>query len=276
MCFHNRSTMEWFFWLTVLMLILTLFLFLGLMYNEVDPKTPFPPLWSEVIERNKNIMVIMFGFVTGLLWMNLMMVGLLMSDYPMIRWSILLYFTSLGIFAFDISKYRVMHYLFVLLMMATALIMANTIDFHIDGWYKNILNVGSVIFIANVITTWVVLTQNRNNMLNKYHAVGDVQYETIEAAPSMFGMRVSGKWSRKDNNNTRYRPADAAESGTQSPGGTHIKLNTEHFDNPLRAIYTLCETLWIISFFVFVIAVSYEFKDDYSTLLIHGNNTINM
>jgi hypothetical protein len=109
-----HQTMEWLFWVTSLCFIFTLVLFVAL-YSATDLECKWPPCISELIEAHKSLVLIMFGFTSGLVWLNLIMLSVIVRSDELVALATLIFFSVMGVIAFDVSHYRLLHYLFVAL-----------------------------------------------------------------------------------------------------------------------------------------------------------------
>ena len=194
--------MEWLFWVTVICFIFTLILF-TILYSTTDLECKWPPCVSELIEAHKNFVLVMFGFTSGLLWMNLIILSLIVRADELVALSTLMFLSVMGIIAFDLSHYRLTHYLFVLLYTLSSTTYANIVVSDKLYLFTMAVNITTVLFMILVIYT---AADNEWGEVSKY-------------------------------------------------------------------FYTGFECMWIVAFFAYVIAHSYENRHAYNTLLLLVNCT---
>ena len=192
-----HQTMEWLFWVTSLCFIFTLVLFVAL-YSTTDLECKWPPCISELIEAHKSLVLIMFGFTSGLVWLNLIMLSVIVRSDELVGLATLIFFSVMGVIAFDVSHYRLLHYLFVALYTISSTAFANIVVS--DNLYllTTLVNLTTTLFITMVLFT-----------------------------------------------------------ATDSEWGDVSKY-----------FYTGFECLWIMAFFVYVIAHAHENRNSYNTLLL--------
>jgi hypothetical protein len=118
--------MEWLFWITCLCFVFTLILF-TILYSTTELACVWPPCVSELIEAHKALVLVMFGFTSGLIWLNLIIISLIVHRDGLVALATLMFLSVMGLIAFDLSHYRLTHYLFVLMYTATSTAFANII-----------------------------------------------------------------------------------------------------------------------------------------------------
>ena len=116
--------MEWVFWVTALCAFLVCVLFVVL-YGWTDMKCVWPPCLSELMEVHKTVILLFFGFACGLLWLNLVLIGLLRHSDNLVGLGTMVYFSVMGIMSFDVSEHIVAHYCFVMCLMMASLLYVN-------------------------------------------------------------------------------------------------------------------------------------------------------
>ena len=193
----HTLAMEWLFWITALCFILTLILFVAL-YSVTDLECKWPPCISELIEAHKSLVLIMFGFTSGLVWLNLIILSVIVRTDELVALATLIFLSVVGVIAFDVSNYRLVHYLFVMLYTISSTAFANIVVS--DRLYPltALVNLTTVLFMSMVI----------------------------------------------------YTAMD------------------EEWGDVSKYFYTGFECLWVIAFFVYVIAHAYENRNAYNALLL--------
>ena len=194
--------MEWLFWITALCFLFTLILF-SILYSASDLECKWPPCISELIEAHKSMVLVMFGFTSGLVWLNLIILSLIVRADELVALSTLVFLSVMGVIAFDLSHHRLTHYLFVTLYTLSSTVFANSIVSDRLYPFTIAVNVSTVLFVILVLYT-----------------------------------------------------------ATDSDWGDVSKY-----------FYTGFECLWIVAFFVYVLAHAYENRHSYNSLLLLVNCT---
>ena len=144
--------MEWLFWVTVICFIFTLILF-TILYSATDLDCTWPPCVSELIEAHKSLILIMFGFTSGLVWLNLIILSLIVRTDELVALSTLMFLSVMGIIAFDVSYNRLTHYLFVALYTITSTAYANIVVSDSLYLFTLLVNVSTFFFVIVVFYT---------------------------------------------------------------------------------------------------------------------------
>ena len=144
--------MEWLFWMTVMCFIFTLILF-TILYSATDLDCTWPPCVSELIEAHKSLILIMFGFTSGLVWLNLIILSLIVRTDELVALSTLMFLSVMGIIAFDVSHYRLTHYLFVALYTSSSTAFANIVVSDNLYAFTLLVNISTVLFVSVVLYT---------------------------------------------------------------------------------------------------------------------------
>ncbi len=118
--------MEWIVWITIFAFILTVLLF-TMLYSFSDIECVWPPCVSELIEQHKSLTLLMFGFTTGMVWVNLIILSIVVRKDELAGVATLMFFSVMGVFAFDLCEHRGAHYLSVLMYTVTSTAFANTV-----------------------------------------------------------------------------------------------------------------------------------------------------
>lgn len=267
--------MVWLFWLALIMLLVNIIVIIYLvtltdMKSEEYQKIDFPPVLSEVFERKKKLMVLMFVFAAGLMFLNFTIVGFILSNEYVVGLSVLIFFATLGIFAFDVSKNREMHYLFVIVVMFSTIALAGVINY--DTLYTNILYLCTIIFVVNCIISLMAQCQvypsyqpiGYRPPMNKAATADAKPTSMLDYALDLSQFSTGAKDSSSNINVNINHNVNCTHNSSypKSP-----EYSDSSFQNPLRAIYTLCETLWLLSLFLYFLVVTYHYKDDYYKLM---------
>ena len=194
--------MEWLFWVTCLCFIFTLILF-TILYSTTELVCVWPPCVSELIEAHKSLVLVMFGFTSGLLWLNLIIISLIVHTDELVALATLMFLSVMGVIAFDLSHYRLTHYLFVVLYMASSTAFANIV-------------VSAKLYVFTLCVNW----------------------STALFLLLVFYTAAEARWGRFS-----------------------------------KYFYTVFECLWILSFFVYVLAHAFENRGAYDSLLLLVNCT---
>ena len=104
--------MEWIVWITIFSLVLTVLLF-TMLYSFSDIECVWPPCVSELIEQHKSLTLLMFGFTTGMIWLNLIILSIVVRIDELAGLATLMFFSVMGVFSFDLCEHRAAHYLSV-------------------------------------------------------------------------------------------------------------------------------------------------------------------
>ena len=113
-------------WITIISFVFTVMLF-TVLYSCSDIECVWPPCVSELIEQHKSMTLLMFGFTSAMVWLNLIILSIVMRRDELAGIATLLFFSVLGIFAFDLCEHKQAHYLSVLMYTATSTAYANAI-----------------------------------------------------------------------------------------------------------------------------------------------------
>jgi hypothetical protein len=118
--------MEWIVWITMFAFVLTVLLF-TMLYSFSDIECIWPPCVSELIEQHKSMTLLMFGFTTGMIWVNLIILSIITRRDELTGVATLIFLSVMGVFAFDLCEHRAAHYLSVLIYTATSTFFANAV-----------------------------------------------------------------------------------------------------------------------------------------------------
>lgn len=144
--------MEWLFWMTAMCFILTMLLFTFL-YSATDLDCKWPPCISELIEAHKSMVLVMFGFTSGLVWLNLIILSLIVRTDELVALSTLVFLSVMGVIAFDLSHHRLTHYLFVALYTLSSTAFANIVVSDRLYPFTVAVNIFTILFVLLVIYT---------------------------------------------------------------------------------------------------------------------------
>jgi hypothetical protein len=144
--------MEWLFWVTAMCFLFTLILFV-ILYSATDLECKWPPCISELIEAHKSLVLIMFGFTSGLVWLNLIILSLIVKTDELVALATLIFFSVMGVIAFDLSHYRLMHYLFVALYTISSTAYSNIVVSDKLYLFTILVDVTTILFLILVIYT---------------------------------------------------------------------------------------------------------------------------
>ncbi len=144
--------MEWLFWMTALCFVLTLILF-TILYSASDLECKWPPCISELIEAHKSMVLVMFGFTSGLVWLNLIILSLIVRADELVALSTLVFLSVMGVIAFDLSHHRLTHYLFVSLYTLSSTAFANIVVSDQLYLFTVAVNISTLMFVLLVIYT---------------------------------------------------------------------------------------------------------------------------
>ncbi len=144
--------MEWLFWMTSLCFLLTLMLFVVL-YSASDLECKWPPCVSELIEAHKSMVLVMFGFTSGLVWLNLIILSLIVRTDELVMLSTLVFLSVMGVIAFDVSHHRLAHYLFVSVYTLSSTAFANIVVSDKLYLFTAAVNICTILFVFMVLYT---------------------------------------------------------------------------------------------------------------------------
>jgi len=144
--------MEWIVWITIISFTLTVVLF-TVLYSCSDIECIWPPCVSELIEQHKSLTLLMFGFTTGMVWINLIILSIVMKRDELAVVATLIFFSVMGVFSFDLCEHRRAHYLSVLMYTATSTAYANMAVSPKLIQYTAAVDICTVSFILIVVYT---------------------------------------------------------------------------------------------------------------------------
>jgi hypothetical protein len=160
--------MEWLFWITCLCFVFTLILF-TILYSTTDLECVWPPCVSELIEAHKTLVLVMFGFTSGLLWLNLIIISLIVHTDELVALATAMFLSVMGVIAFDLSHYRLTHYLFVLMYTASSTAFANIVVSDRLYLFTVMVNFSTFLFLLLVLIT---SADGRWGSVSKYFYTG--------------------------------------------------------------------------------------------------------
>jgi hypothetical protein len=164
--------MEWIVWITIASLFFTVLLF-TVLYLFSDIECVWPPCVSELIEQHKSMTLLMFGFTTGMIWLNLIILSIVVRMDEMAGVATLLFFSVMGIFSFDLCEHREAHYLSVLTYTLTSTIFANTVVSDKLLCFTIAVDLLTVLFMSTVIFT---------SFYDRWHTVSKYMFTTLECS----------------------------------------------------------------------------------------------
>jgi hypothetical protein len=144
--------MEWIVWITLFAFILTVLLF-TMLYSFSDIECVWPPCVSELIEQHKSLTLLMFGFTTGMVWLNLIILSIVVRIDELTGVATVMFFSVLGVFAFDLCEHRPAHYLSVLMYTITSTTYANVVVSDKLVLFTVAVDVFTVLFMGIVVFT---------------------------------------------------------------------------------------------------------------------------
>ena len=162
--------MEWIVWITLAAFLLTVVLFTAL-YSCSDIDCMWPPCVSELIEQHKSLTLLMFGFTTGMIWLNLVILGIVVRVDELVGVATLMFLSVMAIFSFDLCEHREAHYVSVIMYMITSTVYANTVVSD-----KLILFTVAVDFFTISFLVIVIFT----GCFDRWHKVSKCMYSGIE------------------------------------------------------------------------------------------------
>jgi hypothetical protein len=160
--------MEWLFWITCLCFVFTLILF-TILYSTTDLECVWPPCVSELIEAHKTLVLVMFGFTSGLLWLNLIIISLIVHTDELVALATAMFLSVMGVIAFDLSHYRLTHYLFILMYTASSTAFANIVVSDRLYLFTVMVNFSTFLFLLLVLIT---SADGRWGSVSKYFYTG--------------------------------------------------------------------------------------------------------
>ena len=116
--------MEWIVWVTIFSFVMTVFLF-TVLYSFSDIQCVWPPCVSELIEKHKSMTLFMLGFTTGLIWLNLIILSIVLRRGVLAVLATLIFLSVMGVFAFDLCEHKALHYMSVIVYTASSTAYAN-------------------------------------------------------------------------------------------------------------------------------------------------------
>ena len=140
-----------------------------ILYSATDLDCIWPPCISELIEAHKSLILIMFGFTSGLVWLNLIIISLIVRTDELVALSTLMFLSVMGIIAFDVSHNRLTHYLFVALYTFTSTAFANIVVSDKLYLFTLLVNVSTVFFVMVVLYT---AFEDEWGVISKYFYTG--------------------------------------------------------------------------------------------------------
>ncbi len=138
--------------MTSLCFLLTLMLFIVL-YSASDLECKWPPCVSELIEAHKSMVLVMFGFTSGLVWLNLIILSLIVRTDELVMLSTLVFLSVMGVIAFDVSHHRLAHYLFVSVYTLSSTAFANIVVSDKLYLFTAAVNICTILFVFMVLYT---------------------------------------------------------------------------------------------------------------------------
>ena len=162
--------MEWIVWVTIFSFALTVLLF-TVLYSFSDIDCVWPPCVSELIEQHKSLTLLMFGFTTGLIWLNLIILSIVVRMDELAGVATLMFFSVMGVFSFDLCEHRAAHYLSVLMYTITSTTYANVVVSYNLLIFTAAVDVFTILFMAMVIFT---------SFYDQWHKVSKCLYTSLE------------------------------------------------------------------------------------------------
>jgi hypothetical protein len=164
--------MEWIAWITIASLFFTVLLFTVLsLFSYIE--CVWPPCVSELIEQHKSTTLLMFGFTTGMIWLNLIILSIVVRMDELAGVATLMFFSVMGIFSFDLCEHREAHYLSVLLYTCMSTIFANTVVSDELICFTIAVDLLTVLFMFTVIFT---------SFYDTWHTVSKYMFTTLECS----------------------------------------------------------------------------------------------
>ena len=162
--------MEWIVWVTAFAFILTVLLF-TMLYSFSDIECVWPPCVSELIEQHKSLTLLMFGFTTGMVWLNLIILSIVIRIDELTGVATVMFFSVLGVFAFDLCEHRGAHYISVLMYTITSTTYANVVVSEKLILFTVAVDVFTVLFMVIVVFT---------AFDSRWHQVSKCVYTSLE------------------------------------------------------------------------------------------------
>jgi hypothetical protein len=126
---------------------------------------------SELIEQHKSITLLLFGFTTGMVWINLIILSIVIRKDELVGVATLIFLSVMGIFSFDLCENRVAHYVSVLMYTITSTVYANTVVSDKLILFTGAVDVFTILFMSIVIFT---------AFYDKWHKVSKYMYTSLE------------------------------------------------------------------------------------------------
>ena len=144
--------MQWIVWITVIAFFLTVLLF-TVLYLCSDIECMWPPCISELIEQHKSLTLLMFGFTTGMIWVNLIILSIVIRRDELVGVATLIFFSVMAVFSFDLCEHRKAHYISVIMYAASSTLYANMVVSFKLIYFTVAVDVFTFLFAAIVIYT---------------------------------------------------------------------------------------------------------------------------
>ena len=162
--------MQWIVWITIIAFILTVLLFTAL-YLYSDIECVWPPCISELIEQHKSLTLLMFGFTTGMIWVNLIFVSIALRRDELVGVATLIFLSVMGVFSFDLCEHRNSHYVSVLMYTASSTAYANMVVSSQLVLFTAAVDIFTLMFVGIVIYT---------AFFDKWHKTSKCLYTGLE------------------------------------------------------------------------------------------------
>lgn len=162
--------MEWVVWITLFALAFTVVLF-AVLYSYSDVDCVWPPCVSELIERHKSLTLLMFGFTTAMIWLNLIILSLIVRGDGLAAIATLMFFSVLGVFSFDLCAHRQAHYLSVLTYAFASTYFANTVVSSKLIVFTVAVDLFALLFLSTALFT---------AFLDRWHSVSKYMFTCLE------------------------------------------------------------------------------------------------
>lgn len=239
--------MIWLIWVTFAFFFITLVVIFYMasspkLESKELPSVEWPPVFSEIIERRKNMIVLFFVFSAGMMFLNMMIIGIILNDDAVMGLTIIIFFATLGIIAFDVSRKREMHYFFVFIVLISISILGNILP--MDSVCKLLLNFFTILF---VICSFIVLFVFRFNTYTQINTLEPTAPQAASYPPLKIPLSQS-----VDVPTARLITAAQAD-----PVFTH----------PIRTIYSSLETLWLLGITFYYFWTIWYYRNKYEQLL---------
>lgn len=143
--------MEWIYWVTVVCYLAMCGMFVSL-YAWSDINCVWPPCVSELIEVHKTLAIIFFGFSCGLVWLNLVLMGILRGSDLLVALATMVFLSVMGVLAFDVNAHRGAHYTFVANYMLSSVAYVNVALTEENQLFSYAVNICTFLFAFAVAT----------------------------------------------------------------------------------------------------------------------------